>query len=95
LRLRIDPKEVTTLTAFSTYTEQWAVVWLIDETDDHVFLYTGCLTAHVIPKRAFRDDQHCAEFVALARKYKEGPKPTGILTRLPDDATEIFRPDND
>jgi hypothetical protein len=67
---------------------EWSRVWPIGETDKHVFLYVTRDTVIIVARRAFRDDQHFEEFIALSRRYQqergqEAPKSTGIITALP------------
>lgn len=72
----------------------WSTVWLIDSTEEHVFLYSTLHQAHIIPRRAFRDDQHFEEFIDLACRYHKGllPReatPIDILDALPAQPTGI------
>jgi hypothetical protein len=41
---------------------RWAGVRLIDETRDHFFVFIDNCQAHIIPKRAFSDSEHCRRF---------------------------------
>jgi hypothetical protein len=92
-RLAISPAGITSSSAHHETTHGWEIVWKIDITDEYAFLYTAPNEAYVVPRRAFRDKQHFEEFVALARQYQQGPKPTGIITSLPPESTAITRPD--
>jgi hypothetical protein len=98
-RVILSPEQLHTVTQVSTSTYRWSVVCRIAVTQDHVFLY---LTrgfpitrgvAILIPRRAFRDISHFEEFIALARRYRQGPTPTGILTALPFPSTGIINRD--
>ena len=48
---------------------KWAGVLKIIETPTHVFLMTDRLAGYIVPRRAFRDQEHYAEFVLFARKH--------------------------
>lgn len=76
----------------------WNGVVDVVVTVNHVFVYHGSINAQVVPKRAFRDQQHFEEFIALARQYQQGkgqqvPKPTGIIAGLPPQSDAFTRPD--
>lgn len=50
----------------------WSGIEKVEANEDYIFLYTGSLQAHVIPKRAFLDEDEYAEFFQLARVYHSG-----------------------
>jgi hypothetical protein len=91
-RLRIDPQGLTSTCAYQQTTLRWPVVWKIDATEDHAFLYSTSTSATVIPRRAFRDQQHFEEFAALARQYQQDAKLTGIIASGSLEATAVTRP---
>ena len=97
-RLTISPEGITIIAAHEQVIISWATVWKITATEDHAFLYTTADAAQIVPRRAFRDQQHFEEFLALARQYQQGPglqvqKPTGIITGLPPQSDAFTRPD--
>jgi hypothetical protein len=94
VHLILSPDRLHIVTRVSTSTYCWSVIWHIPVTREHVFLYLTRSTAIVIPRRAFCGVQHFEEFVALARQYQQGPKPTGIITSLPPESTAITRPNS-
>ncbi|HEY7308351.1 MAG TPA: YcxB family protein [Gemmataceae bacterium] len=96
-RLRITADGFETTNEFQHLRSSWSVVWLIDSTDDHAFFYTTLQSAHIVPRRAFRDQQHFEEFIDLACRYHKGLLPrespsTDILDALPAHPTCITRP---
>jgi hypothetical protein len=90
-RLTISPDGFTTASWLQAYTVRWEAIWDIAVRPDYVIFFDTTTSGHVIPRRAFRDQQHFEEFVALARQYKEGPRTTGIMTGPPPRSTDIFR----
>ena len=95
LRITADGIEITNESQQLWFT--WPVVWLIDSTDEYAFFYTTRNNAHIIPRRAFRDQQHFEEFIDLACRYQKGLLPrespsTDILDALPAHPTGITRP---
>ncbi len=98
IRVILAPDEVRTISRASTSIYEWSRVWHIGATGKHVFLCITRTTATVVPRRAFRDQQHFEEFIALARQYQQGidhrePKSTGIITSLPPESNAAIRPD--
>jgi len=95
LRITSDGFEITN--EFEQLWFSWSVVWLIDSTDEYVYFYTTLIHAHIVPRRAFRDQQHFEEFIDLACRYHKGLQPrestsTDILDALPAHPTGITRP---
>lgn len=55
----------------------WSGVDRIEANGEYIFLYTGSLTAHIIPRRAFLNEVEAEEFIQLARQYhSESPRLT-------------------
>ena len=97
-RIRIDPERLTIRGSVEQYEIAWSGICQIDATEKWVRFWTTTRTGHVVPRRAFRDQQHFDEFVALARQYQQGwnqpgPKPTSIIAGLPPQSTAIARQD--
>ncbi|HKB36895.1 MAG TPA: YcxB family protein [Gemmataceae bacterium] len=80
--LTVSPDGVSVMTSVSTDSMKWEGIDGIDETDEHVFLWTGPRRALLIPKRAFADTGSCQAFVALARRYhkQSGGAPQWLMT---------------
>jgi hypothetical protein len=96
-RMRLGPADLTITSTTQKTSIAWSGVCQIDATEDYVMFWTTTRSGHIVPRRAFRDAAHCDEFVALARQYRQGeaqptPRPTGIITGLPPEATAITRP---
>lgn len=96
-RLRITADGFESTNEFQQVRSGWSVVWLIDSTDEYAFFYTTLHQAHIIPRRAFRDQQHFEGFIDLACRYHKGLRPrestsTDILDALPAHPTGITRP---
>lgn len=94
----LSSNQVRTVARGATSVYEWSRVWHIGETDKHVFLCITRNTAIIIPRRAFRDNQHFEEFISLARQYRQdrgqqAPKPTSIITSLPPQSDAFTRPD--
>jgi hypothetical protein len=94
-QLAITREGITVTSPYVRAFRVWAIVWKIDLDEAHLFFYITWNSAIIVPKRAFRDDQHIEEFVALCCQYQKGPTNTGIVTSLPGDGTAIFRPDKE
>jgi hypothetical protein len=83
-RVTLSPEEVVTTSRLFRGATRWETVWDVGVAPDHLFLMTSTKECVAIPRRAFRDRQHFEEFVALARRYKEGaPTSTAITASLP------------
>lgn len=96
-RLRIAALGLQVTNEFQQVRYSWSVVWLIDSTNEHLFFFVTRGQALIIPRRAFRDDQHFEDFINLACCYHKGlpPKVSGsdiILDALPAEQTGITLP---
>jgi hypothetical protein len=47
---------------------KWAIVQKLARTKNHIFIYVAQYAAHVIPRRAFRDDAEWNEFYAFCKQ---------------------------
>ncbi len=65
----IDKDGVTEISDVAESHIAWSGIERIEENDEYVFLYTGSLSAHIIPKRAFLSKGEESEFIQLARTY--------------------------
>jgi len=70
----IDPEGVKEVSEVGESTTVWSGIERVEENDNYLFLYTGPIQAHVIPKRGFADDQQITEFSQLARSYLSGSR---------------------
>ena len=53
----------------------WAGVYRVVEWSNYLFIYTNISTAHIIPKRAFRNEEEFQEFYKFAQlRYSSVPK---------------------
>ena len=86
-RITLSPEELSIASWFARFSYRWEAVSDIRVTPGHVFLFITSTDAAVVPRRAFRDQQHFKEFVALARRYREGAAaPAGVMDALPAEA---------
>jgi hypothetical protein len=59
----------------------WSGVEKIEANDKYIFLYTGSLMAHIIPRRAFLNEVEAYEFIQMAQQYlSERPRLTSHST---------------
>ena len=79
--LTFGQRGVTEISTVSEATWTWESFERIAEDKKHVYVYLGAVSAHVIPKRAFRDEQHMRAFLDEVRGLKaeadaaqEGPE---------------------
>ena len=70
--IALDPEGVTAISDVGESRTGWAGIEKVEENEEYVFLYTGSLQAHVIPKRAFLGGAEAAEFFKLAQAYHSG-----------------------
>jgi hypothetical protein len=85
-RLSIASEGMTIISEWYRDYLSWQIVDVV-VTAGHVFFYNGSTNAQVVPKRAFRDEQHFKEFVQLALHYHEvAAEAAGIVTALPEEA---------
>jgi hypothetical protein len=89
-RITLTPEEFSITSWFSRFSYRWEVVWDVVVTPGHVFLFITSTDAAVVPRRAFRDQEHFKEFIALARRYREGAAPpAGVMDALPAEAPRL------
>jgi hypothetical protein len=79
-RMTISPEGITVTGSHSVVTNRWPMIWHIGKTCDHAFFYIGLDTAFVVPRRAFRNERHFEEFVALALRYQLSQPPRGSVS---------------
>ena len=48
----------------------WSAVERVEETETHIYIYIGALTAHVIPKWAFNTRREAEDFFDAARSFQ-------------------------
>jgi YcxB-like protein len=70
-RVVLSDDGVLESTAVNQSSHAWAGVDRVEESADHIFIYTSVAAAHVIPKRAFRDPEEAEAFLRLAHSRKE------------------------
>lgn len=97
VRVVLSSNQLRRVARGATCVYEWSRVWHIDETDKLVSLWVTRDSAIIIPRRAFRDDRHFEEFIALARQYQQergqrAPKPIGIITALPPQSDAFTLP---
>jgi hypothetical protein len=96
-RIRIDPEGVTIIFPVQQLQIAWAGICQIDATEKRIAFWTTTRSGHVVPRRAFRDEQHFEEFVGLARQYQQANgqqtrKHTGIIAGLSPQSDAFTRP---
>ncbi len=65
----IDKDGITEISDVAESHITWSGIERIEENDKYIFLYTGSLSAHIIPKRAFVNKEEESEFIQLTRTY--------------------------
>jgi hypothetical protein len=90
-RYSITPQGLASESASRQALESWADVIEIVTTVGHSFFYTWAGEVYILPRRAFRDSREFDEFVALARRYKEGMPASTAITTTPSRPTTITR----
>lgn len=70
--IAIGPEGVRERSPVGESTTAWMGIERIEENEHYLFLYTGPLQAHVIPKRAFASGQEADAFFQLAQTYRLG-----------------------
>jgi hypothetical protein len=90
-RVTLSPEELVIASWFFRTSYRWQAIWDIGVTPAHVFLFTTSREAVPVPRRAFRDQQHFEEFVALARHYQQGAPTSTAITAAPPRPTTITR----
>ena len=66
----IDAEGVTERSAVGESRTTWNGIERIDDDSQNIYLYTGPLVAHVIPKRAFRTREDADAFLQSAQGYR-------------------------
>jgi hypothetical protein len=49
---------------------RWSNVERVEQTEDHLFLYTSAICAHIIPRRAFRDADRERAFLREVEEFR-------------------------
>jgi hypothetical protein len=81
--IAIGPEGVRERSAVGESTTAWDGIERIEDDERYLFLYTGPLQAHVVPKRAFASGPEADAFLQLARTYHLGnTRPTSGCSDL-------------
>lgn len=86
-QLIIDEHKVVEITSVNEAHHQWKGMDRVEEDEQYVYIFITPQAAHVIPKRAFADEQQAAQFFATARELlaraKNGEAATTRFDRQP------------
>jgi hypothetical protein len=67
----LSPVSVTERTEFGEQITRWDAVERIVSTANYIFIYIGSMSGHVIPKRAFLNEDAAQQFLHQARENME------------------------
>ena len=70
-RLSLSEEAITERTDVREVKTPWNAVGKIVITDKHLFIYTGPVKAHIVPRRAFLGEAAFGEFIETIRRYQE------------------------
>src|SRR5439155_1020677 len=70
-RVAIDPEGVHYSTREADGLLRWSAVQQVGRSGGHVFLYLTAVSALVVPRRAFANEEAFRAFHRLARQYRE------------------------
>jgi hypothetical protein len=68
--ISIDEAGITEISDVGDSRTAWGGVERVEEDEGYIFLYTGSIQAHVIPKQAFLSAGEAADFLQLAKAYR-------------------------
>jgi hypothetical protein len=71
LRMTLTPAGVRVTTPTSSTLDRWPDIQSVGVTDDHLFLYTDSIIAHILPRRAFPNDTAFHAFVDCVYDYDD------------------------
>lgn len=69
-RMELDEACVSVKNDLGESRVAWGAVERVEETDGHIFIILGSMTAHTIPKWAFESRRHAEEFFAAAAEFQ-------------------------
>lgn len=67
--LVVEPSGVTEQGSVSESKVAWSGVEKIEDDNQYIYIFTGPLQAHVIPKRAFRSSEESQKFLETAKAF--------------------------
>jgi hypothetical protein len=70
-RVVLQPDAVVESTGVNQTRTSWSGVDRVEQEQEYIFIYTSPMSAHLIPKRAFRDAAEADAFYQLAKARKE------------------------
>ena len=86
-QLIIDEHKVVEITSVNEAHHQWKGMDRVEENEQHIYIFIMPQAAHIIPKRAFVDEQQAAQFLATAKELlaraKNGAAATARFDRQP------------
>ena len=72
--ITLTPEALHERTAVNDSKALWRGLFRVDETLEHIFIYTQPNAAYVIPRRAFPSPADAEQFLATARAYHEAAR---------------------
>ena len=70
-RMSIDEGGLSISSELAQARVSWVMVERVEQTRQHIFLYVGSMTAHVIPKWAFDSEQKAEDFFQAAQAFQK------------------------
>jgi hypothetical protein len=67
--ISLDSEGVLEISDVGESRTTWSGIEKVEENEAYIFLFTGSLQAHMIPKRAFLSESEATEFFRLAQAY--------------------------
>ena len=67
-KLIVEDEYLVEITEVAEGRTMWIGVERVEQDDDYIAIYIGYATAHVIPKRSFRDEEAAQDFFNLVRE---------------------------
>jgi hypothetical protein len=73
-RLTLSPESLIAVSEHRTVTICWAGIEKIVIAGERALIFDSPTSAHVVPRRAFADEDEFRDFVAIARRYRDAAK---------------------
>ncbi len=69
-RITLSAQGIECVTEFESTTTRWGAVERIATAEGHGFIYLSAISAHIIPKHAFSNEESFERFIETARRFR-------------------------
>lgn len=70
-KITLSSQGILEISAIGETNIAWEKVEKVEETDEYIYIYISSISAHIIPKRVFKDENEKQMFIKEIKKYHD------------------------